>query len=216
MGIIIYGPDKPKIGFKQLPDGSINFVIENESTVEFEESWKTITWRVLYKQPWALHEISRRKEVDLFREFTSDLANLTGSNAERKFFLAYVEECLISADESDKSVWSLPALIPQAWVNWIHYDPTDSKRAERAQKEPFRVDFMLKDNSINENLIIIEIDGSTHFASEEAYTKHIQKDRWLRKQGWQVYRISNSEVEQFRHFNDFYYEITGKYLSIPF
>ena len=60
-------------------------------------------------------------------------------------------------------------------------------------------------------IIVIEIDGSSHFsepyvkeqtsgvgylADIDAFTTHLKQDRWLRKQGWEVYRFSNKEVEE--------------------
>lgn len=180
MNVIVYGPDKPKIGFQQAPDGSITFKIENDLIIEFEPKQEIITWKDLFPRPYLLHSKNKDEQEEIFKNFINDkVIGLVGSSSERKFFMDYVKSCI--ADVYYGGIWDKPALIPQVWVNWIHYDPKDADRAERAQKEPFRVDFMLKDNDINSNLIIFEVDGSSHFANEEAYTKHLQKDRWLRK-----------------------------------
>ena len=141
------------------------------------------------------------------------------SDRERKFFEMYVSHCVyqsshpVSSREkwqpNMKSLWETAALVPQVWVNWIHYDPKDRERAKRRQKEPFRVDFMLIDEDLHESPIIIEVDGKSHFTrfevdeagetvaypSLQKYTRHLRKDRWLRNQGWHVVRISNQEVE---------------------
>jgi len=50
----------------------------------------------------------------------------------------------------------------------------------------------------------------------EAYTQHIKKDRWLRKQGWKVYRITNKEIEEYESFDNFFYELLGKYIVTEF
>ncbi len=56
----------------------------------------------------------------------------------------------------------------------------------------------MKDNRLHQNLIIIEIDGASHYSngidkpSMEVYTEHLRKDRWLRNQGWAIYRVSNN------------------------
>src|SRR5207247_9296627 len=135
----------------------------------------------------------------VFSRFTSELQGLIESTSEKQFFSNYVNNCLLHTDP-----WGTPALIPQVWVNWIHYDSRDRNRAKRTQREPFRVDFVIKDQEISEDLAVIEIDGQSHFceyridpvgnptpyASMDSFVQHIQKDRWLRKQGWQVFRIT--------------------------
>ena len=141
-----------------------------------------------------------------YKEMLNELRELLATDAERKFFDLYVEMC----SEEYEDLRDAPALIPQVWVNWIHYDPKSRERAERVQSEAFRVDFVLRTNETG-GFVVIEIDGSSHFggrsfisdngkltfeASMEAYTKHLRKDRWLRKQGWRVIRLSNAEVEE--------------------
>ncbi|MCB9420847.1 MAG: DUF559 domain-containing protein [Ardenticatenaceae bacterium] len=216
MKVIIYGKERPKIGFTQSPEGSITFSIENDTKIQFESEVDDITWLDMFRAEWKLYDKSESKQVEIFDQFIQEIANLTTTSSERKFFLGYVQECKVSSDEQNISIWNYPALIPQAWVNWIHYDPKDEDRAKRAQKEPFRVDFMLKDSDLCPDFVIFEIDGSSHFGSMEGYTEHLRKDRWLRKQGWKVIRVSNLEVDQYISFNLFFAELTGKYVSLPF
>ena len=236
MGYLIYGPEKPKLSFSQSPDGSIEFKIENKNVfrIDFEEQkGKSITWYDLYPHKHKLHkydlpklfqqpfhdELPKEDEDFLrkeFKLFTSNLGKLTETKGERNFFDGYVLDPTLYHSEGDfwiepaVSLWQQTALIPQVWVNWIHYDSKDEDRAIRALEEPFRVDFVMKDGELSDQLIIIEIDGESHFgkfyldpvgkfvleASMEEYTKHIQKDRWLRNQGWSVYRITMQEIEQ--------------------
>lgn len=177
--------------------------------------------------------------LEEFELLADHLAGMTQSKYEEKFLEMYVSYCLDRAAPRRSRVnwpngslqipddleigreewlkrpdmahlWQLPALIPQVWVNWIHYDPKDRERAERVQEEPFRVDFLYVDDSLHDSPVIIEIDGMTHFGaygvnqageeyfepSMEEYTRHLRKDRWLRAQGWHVVRISNLEVEE--------------------
>jgi hypothetical protein len=57
------------------------------------------------------------------------------SDRERMFFEMYVSYCVyqsshpVSSRErwkpNMKSLWETAALVPQVWVNWIHYDPKD-------------------------------------------------------------------------------------------
>lgn len=216
MGVIVYGLEPPKISFRQTSSGASIFEIENERMIKFTDGQKTITWRDAWRDHHFLEYASPNEVRDYFTEFTNDLAQVTSTDAERKFFESYVQECKDFSKYNSKQAWTYPALIPQVWVNWIHYDPKDTSRAERARKEPFRVDFMLKDENFSDGAVIFEIDGSTHFSNMEIYTRHLQKDRWLRKQGWRVFRMSNQEVEEYTKFTDFYYEITGEFIDIPF
>ncbi|MBD2616395.1 hypothetical protein H6G94_35100 [Nostoc punctiforme FACHB-252] len=50
---------------------------------------------------------------------------------------------------------------------------------------------------------MVEIDGASHYAeygnysyNEHKYAEHLQKDRWLRKEGFPVFRIGNSEIRK--------------------
>jgi hypothetical protein len=218
MNAIVYGPDKPQISFKQSPNGAISFQIENKNKISFSEGIKTLSWGYTDPERPPISDPSQPQEEVLkeFQVLVAKFSALTTTPAEKKFLQDYASGCIIGAEEGlSVDAFGYPALIPQVWVNWMHYDPTDQKRAERAQKEPFRVDFMVKDEHISDNFVIFEIDGSSHFANMEAYTQHLQKDRWLRQQGWQVYRISNLEIERYRNFNLFYGDLTGRHLSIP-
>jgi very-short-patch-repair endonuclease len=251
MGILIYGPDRPKFGHEQSPDGSISVQIENENTYSFETLPETVSWADLYtsgrrrslpsqssyRQSQMDDDEIEEEERDTFRSFIEELRELVGSSTEDKFLKLYAQVCA-QADTSYSGfergefahhAWSHPALIPQVWVNWYHFDPEDSERAQLAQEEPFRVDFMVKDSvsSLGNDLTVIEIDGPTHFGETEigpggellieakmsAYTKHLKKDRWLRKRGWDVVRVSSQEVDDLNgeaDLHEFYNDIMDR------
>jgi len=227
MNAIIFGPEPPKIGFTQLPSGGITFRVENKRTIHFINSQENITWKDLLPdiELFEWYQSTPGKLDAVFDNLVKEFVGLTGSEIEHKFFDDYVGACRIAVQESigETSVWNLPALIPQVWVNWIAYDSKDHTRAQRAQREPFRIDFMMKDSEIDKDFIIFEIDGASHFGgyssepqvSMMAYTEHLRKDRWLRQQGWQVIRTSNLEVQEYTVFNDFFHELTGKYICMP-
>ena len=246
MSIVIFGQERPKISFTQSPSGDISFEIENEFSIEFSFSrndsfsWKDfyLAWMerqlemklisedvfensCLYEVAYGdLDKVERRNHAKFeFTNFIEKMIELTGSLFERKFFQDYVNLCGIN--ECPLVFRDCPALIPQFWVNWLHYNFRDKNRAKRARKEPFRVDFVLKDKQLGHNLIIIEIDGSTHYctntgiASMEVYTEHLRKDRWLRHEGWQVYRVSNKEIDEYDNIQTFLREIFGEQYTPP-
>jgi len=119
-------------------------------------------------------------------------------------------------EEFYKVVLDESALIPQVWVNWIHYDPRDKERAKRSRLEPFRVDFLRQgkiEGFVPFRRIVVEIDDIWHIADIEKnvesflkspevkpslgrFTEHLRKDRWLRHHGWEVCRFSTLEVEK--------------------
>lgn len=120
------------------------------------------------------------------------------STAEGLFFSLYCSLCLWVSGP----LQSTPALIPGAWVNWR------KPNERRSIEEPFQVDFVLKTSTVGtDSLVVVELDGLSHFndwnegdrgrrwtPSEEKIEEHVKKDRWLRKQGFRVCRIANSEV----------------------
>lgn len=71
----------------------------------------------------------------------------------------------------------------------------------------------------NDRWIIIEMDGSSHFSeflditesgqlrlegSMEKYTQHLRKDRWLRQQGYEVWRFSDLEIDEIEKDVEFF------------
>src|SRR5437867_328969 len=130
MSIIIYGEDPPKISFTQSPKRGVDFKIENDRVIQLDEPEpETICWRHIYPRQHHLSGKSIDELKSLFPNFTRELLELTGSKAEREFFSKYVDCCLDCF--SKENPWETPALIPQVWVNWIHYDSKDRKRVDR-------------------------------------------------------------------------------------
>ena len=236
MDVLIYGNEPPRIGFTQSPEGGISFEINNDQKIGFDSRKEMITWRNAYCStrrrqyryaPLFLPEVNSEGDKSVYNDFIAEWSEITGSKTEKKFFLDYAEKIW----SEYLSPWDAPALIPQVWVNWIHYDPQDKERAERAQKEPFRVDFVMKDARISQHPLIIEVDGPSHFgrysvnpagkptlhASMVAYTEHLRKDRWLRRHGWDVYRISSQEIDDYEEINSLFYEVFGRDIDgLPF
>lgn len=156
------------------------------------------------------------------------LGRLCQSKGERSFLEAYFTFCEtdnLSRKRKGHDLGRCPALIPQVWLNWIHYDPRNKERAARTKREPFRVDFVMLDKG---RKLVFEIDGQSHFselvdvdqssglisweASMAKYTEHLKKDRWLRSHGWEVWRFSDLEV--FNEQSDFREEFESIRLSI--
>lgn len=165
-----------------------------------------------------------------YDKYTSRLWNRVhkycNSEVEKDFFDLYCHLCFRDND-SDAL---LPALIPHVYINWYS---TSEKR--RINEEPYIVDFVFKSPAFETNsLVIVEIDGPSHYASydsnrkqytvdETIYAKHLRKDRWLRKQGFKVLRLGNSEIrsitslpeeDRLKQFHFFFREVFGEIISI--
>lgn len=92
-------------------------------------------------------------------------------------------------------VLGLPALIPQVWVNWLHHSRRNGERARRARLMPFRVDFLLQCSreflspptelayrNLPVRKVIIEIDGSSHFATRSTSMRNEPiKTLWMHR-----------------------------------
>ncbi len=202
MDFVIFGNTKsPDLNFSIEPDrGGLFWITSNTNYILYggdEQYTDSIDWWFLAMNTKPNLAPSTYPDWNKARPLLHDALNvITATRGERIFFDEYMK---VSSDKH-------PALIPQTWVNWLHYSPHDPKRAQRAKIEPFRVDFTLY---WEHRKIIVEIDGSSHFSeildidgtgriryepSMGKYTEHLRKDRWLRSKGWEVWRFSEDEI----------------------
>lgn len=236
MPILIFGKHKsPDISFKQDPEKGLIISCKNNYVINYEGlkkiSWHNIVYRsnpplVQKKFVFYSEEDSKKYRKEQFPNLINSLLPLMQTKAETMFLEKYAKYV---KDADHNEVLESVALIPQLWVNWIHYSAPDEERARKIRMEPFRVDFGIYSEG---RKIVIEIDGTSHFsemaaidnkgviqleASLEKYTEHLRKDRWLRKQGWEVFRFTDKEVneEDFEYFLEemSFYDLPG---YIPF
>ncbi|WP_242578256.1 hypothetical protein [Chroococcus sp. FPU101] len=113
---------------------------------------------------------------------------------EKKFFIEYAKKLKMAKT-------NIPVLIPQAWIQW-HSQSKKNLRAISSthSDEIYRVDFVAFWN--NKRYVIL-VDDISHYAikqdsrwkaDEETYAKRLKEDRKLRKENWQVFRVSNWEL----------------------
>lgn len=229
-------------GFSVKSDGTIDFKISGTNQLSFEDN-EDITWnRLLYSELSSLatsEEILQTESDNFDRDpcfvydaYISRLWNKLESYCndkspvEKAFLDLYMHIC--GNDFHQGAL--LPAMIPNVYINW------DFSKEERGKTvKPYTVDFVLKSSTFGtNNLTIIEIDGLSHYAdydssnrkyivSEKRYADHLRKDRWLRSQGFNVFRIGNSEIEEItslpkdkqdKAFYYFFRDIFGDRISI--
>lgn len=221
MDLIIFGNEMPKLSFKLDPTSGYSITCENNYCIKLENGFSNIekiTWRDLLDNMYTCEWEFEGLEKYIPNKLKNDLLKIMDSDIERNFFNMFFDECFYLPKFFPKDIEKVKkffnetientALIPQVWVNWIHYDNKSKIRAQRTKTEPFRIDFLIVEDR---RKIIIEIDGESHFAEigmdsnyggvgykvdMEKFTEYLRKDRWLRRQGWEVYRFSVNEVEE--------------------
>lgn len=239
MNFLIFGPEKPKLSFEQKTERGTVVRCDNKYVLQHYAPDKPITWKnitfPLDLAPMLINGERDRKWEEVWRSVIKELKILCQTDSERTFLdkitaaqkdrhrMDFKEkEGLREGDAQARerffeTLLDYPALIPQAWVNWIHYDPKDKQRAKTIHLEPFRVDFLYQGKNVLGVLkkIIVEIDDISHIAdvkkyaddflkspgvevepSLEKFTEHLRKDRWLRRHGWKVSRFSTLEAEK--------------------
>ena len=131
MNVIIYGPNRPQVSFRQDPSGAVKFEFENERIVyldagdagiigkdssDLDVLWADVYLSLLHNR--NLVDLEMYHEDDKSWSFEhlmdEDLRPLLSTDSERRFFDLYVELCCESYD-SPNDLWDAPALIPQVW-----------------------------------------------------------------------------------------------------
>lgn len=122
------------------------------------------------------------------------LITLSQTLREKQFFEHCVNAYQMFASE-------VPVLIPQAWIQW-HSKKKDDLRAIGSPyvADLYRVDFVAFWNNRRFAILIDDIGhygrqvGGRWDADEAQYAGRLKEDRKLRKEGWDVFRVSNWEI----------------------
>lgn len=250
MNIVIFGNSRfPDISFTLSPSAGLQISCRNNYVTVFPQRSKKISWWDLFERTsprladfsysstlWRVGKppahIDIREIIQSLKLCRASLEELCASPAEKTLFRLYWDYFFTLLGDRDpfeelKTQGIFPALIPQVWVNWLHYDSSDRARSMLMKRQPFRVDFAV---FTEDRRLILEVDGSSHFgapapidergtvhldADMASYTEHLRKDRWLRRQGWEVFRFSNKEIEEMSQIEDLLDEV-GLLVEVPF
>lgn len=122
------------------------------------------------------------------------LVAMNQTDYEKKFFIKYARELRMASE-------NIPVLIPQAWIQWHSQTKKDLRSISSNHSDNlYRVDFVAFWN--NKRYVVL-VDDISHYAvkinsrwdaNEEAYAKRLKEDRKLRKENWEVFRVSNWEL----------------------
>lgn len=147
-----------------------------------------------------LFEISSSAKNDFKRE----LVRMNQSEYEKSFFLAYAKRFEMAKKD-------LPVLIPQAWIQWHSQSKANLRSTSAKHKDDlYRVDFVAFWRNKRYAILVDDIshyaeradENSDWKAHEESYSKRLKEDRKLRKETWQVFRVSNWELRQPRRIDE--------------
>lgn len=139
------------------------------------------------------------KNISLLKcslDFKQTLINICQTDSEKVFFEFYLKNYVLRHK-------NIPILIPQVWIQW-HSKTKNELRFDQSSytDDLYRVDFVAFWN--NKRYAIL-IDDINHYAQknyeywnadESKYSKRLREDRKLRKERWEVFRISNWEIRQ--------------------
>lgn len=122
------------------------------------------------------------------------LTDMNQTKCEKDFFLKYAKEFAMANKD-------IPVLIPQAWIQWHSLVKKNLNSGNILQADDiYRIDFVA---FWNNRRFAIQIDDISHYgvqkhndwlADEESYFKTLKENRYLRKEGWEVLRLSNFEI----------------------
>ena len=138
-------------------------------------------------------------KVDSFtdKNFRKSLYLMNQTSREKEFFMAYQNKFLMKENSN------VPLLIPQAWIQWHSQNKKDLRAIDSKHADNlYRVDFIAFWRYKRFAILIDDIshygiknDNKTFIANEEQYAKRLKEDRKLRKDKWEVFRISNWEIK---------------------
>jgi len=183
-----FGVDKPD--FAIIADKGIqklSFVVKDGMGILKRDVYPNFNFRKL-EAAFGVDEFTNQ-------EVKKALVNMNQTSKEKEFLIAY-------AKTFDMANSDIPTLIPQAWVQW-HSQPKKNLRLvdSKHTDELYRIDFVAFWNNKRYAILVDDIshygkkeNSNLWLADEEGYSKRLKEDRKLRKEGWEVFRISNWEI----------------------
>ena len=219
-GGFCFGPDKPKLDLVQekgkqvvrFSGSAINGEIRKCLYPEFSiDQWSKYVYDEMDKD-WIrrlgiIEEYPDRRysSPEVIQKLIDER-----SPGEKDFIESFFYRCYFEEDFREDGSWKgpnwIPTPIPQVWIQW-HSDTVDELRkwGSPYSSQPQRIDFAMFWG--NQRFAIL-IDGIQHYAtkhgskwiaSEEEYAKRLVEDRFLRSNDWEVFRISNWELRDWKN-----------------
>lgn len=137
------------------------------------------------------------KDYNIIRD--GNLQEMCQTDKEKEFFILY-------AQKFNMIIENVPVLIPQAWIQWHSLSKQNLRSFNSIHADELcRLDFVAFWRNKRYAILIDDIghyankikDTNNNIiwsANEENYSKRLKEDRKLRKENWEVFRISNWEI----------------------
>lgn len=172
---------KPDIRIKDLLDGKLDIVDSNKFLIYDQPIGDSLTYKD-FNNWWSMNKDNKYSWYN---------SNAELEEREKKILQYYRKN--YCADQN-------PVLIPQVYM---HYDPKNKEDREKYKIDSSlifqRMDFLLLYKG---KRIIIEIDGQSHLKNDKneydfhKYTRQLQYDRTMKFLGYDIFRISNEELDK--------------------
>ena len=184
-----FGKTKPHVSiFSEKGVQKIKFVIVNGMGILKKDVYPNFNFRKL-ESAFQVDEYTNKN-------LRKSLANMNQTDKEKTFLIRYAKTFKMVEE-------NIPTLIPQAWIQWHSQTKKDLRQHDSKHSDDlYRVDFVAFWHNQRYAILIDDIShygkkknqGKYWFADEENYSKRLKEDRKLRKEGWEVFRISNWEI----------------------
>jgi hypothetical protein len=176
--------DKPDIRFTDAIDNDIEIVANANKVLVYDRpiAASGLRWRDL--QTWWQDAQQIADEEDAKRSLYRRLAGSLPPNSppQRNLFDLYHKI-------HGAAVRDLPALLPEVWLHW---DPKTAHDRGRDALLRFRMDFLLL--LPHGQRVVLEVDGSHHYASPARYADGVRGDRDLKLAYYEVFRFGATEL----------------------
>jgi very-short-patch-repair endonuclease len=181
---------KPDIRFTDAIDNNIEIVENADKVLVYDRpiGRDGIRWRDL--QAWWMDKEQLTDDAEAKKTLYERLLLSLPSNSPPQQHLYRLYHEINGAAVPD-----LPALLPEVWLHW---DPVAAKIRGPKALLRFRMDFLLL--LPHGQRVVIEVDGSQHFASPDGradgrkYAENVRGDRDLKLNGYEVFRFGATEL----------------------
>lgn len=184
--LIFATPTKPDLRLSSSVDNDIEIVTGADQVLVYDREIPDtgLLWRDL--QAWWMETQGSSSGEKAKEELYARLRQSRPGNSPGQFTVFDVYYHVVVAEAAP----DLPVLLPEVWLHW---DPKTVRQRGAAALLGHRMDFLLL--LPGRQRVVIEVDGSHHFESADAYAATARGSRELIFAGYEVYRFGTAELQ---------------------